>query len=202
MKRRPLALLLASLGFAMAAAHAQPVDLSGVSFEPQLPLAGKTLVLNGAAIRYKAVVKVYAVGLYLTGKVNTAKAAHDMAGPKRVAVTMLRDISGVELGKSFSKNFEENATREDFMASIQQIARLGEVFAARKQLKTGDSFTLDWVPGTGTVLSINGQSVGEPFVGPGFYNGMLKLWIGEADSAGVRDALLGLPPKRQGRQRD
>lgn len=115
---------------------------------------------------------------------------------------MLRDVSGAELGKTFTKSFEQNTTREDLMASITQIAKLGEVFSARKQLKQGDSFTFDWVPGVGTVMSISGQPVGEPFAGAGFFNGMLKLWIGEADSAGVRDALLGLPPKRAGRNRD
>jgi hypothetical protein len=29
---------------------------------------------------------------------------------------------------------------------------------------------------------------------------MLKLWIGEADSAGVRDALLGTPRTRRNRE--
>jgi hypothetical protein len=32
---------------------------------------------------------------------------------------------------------------------------------------------------------------GEPYPGAAFYNGMLKLWIGDRDSAGVRAALLG-----------
>lgn len=205
MKRRHLVAWVHAIGLyglAPSIASAQAVDLSGAVFEPQVPLAGKTLVLNGAAIRYRAVVKVYAVGLYLPSKMNSAKAVLESTGPRRIHGVMLRDVGGAELGKSFTKSFEENTTREDLMASIQQIARLGEVFSARKQLKAGDSFSFDWIPGSGTVMSINGQPVGDPFPGAGFFNGMLKLWIGDADSAGVRSALLGAPPSRSSRQRE
>ena len=52
-------------------------------------------------------------------------------------------------------------------------------------------FTLDWVPGKGTVVSLNGVQQGDPYEGTAFFSGMLKLWIGEEDSARVRDALLG-----------
>ncbi len=200
MQRRLITRLLGLSWLAPGLARAQAVELGGVVFEPQIALAGKTLVLNGAAIRYKAVVQVYAVGLYLPGKMNSAKAVLESSGPRRVHDVMLRDVSGAELGKTFTKSFEQNATREDLMASITQIARLGEVFSARKQLKSGESFTFDWIPGVGTVMSLSGQPVGEPFAGAGFFNGMLKLWIGEADSAGVRDALLGTPRTRRNRE--
>jgi hypothetical protein len=141
MQRRLITRLLGLSWLAPGLARAQAVELSGVVFEPQIALAGKTLVLNGAAIRYKAVVQVYAVGLYLPGKMNSAKAVLESSGPRRVHGVMLRDVSGAELGKTFTKSFEQNATREDLMASITQIARLGEVFSARKQLKSGESFT-------------------------------------------------------------
>lgn len=196
MKRRQLAGLVGSLALCSTEGLAQALELGGATFEPQVPVGGKTLVLNGAAIRYKAVVKVYAVGLYLPSKMTTAKAVLESTAPRRVYAVMLRDVSGAELGKSFTKSYEENASREDFMASIQQIARLGEVMSQRKLLKSGDNFSFDWIPGTGTVMSINGESVGAPFPGQGFFNGLLKLWIGDADSAGVREALLGAPPKR------
>lgn len=179
------------LGTAALGAAAQPVDLAGAKFEPHAQVGGTSLSLNGAAIRYKVVFKVYAIGLYLPAKAGTMAAAVDQSGPKRIHAVMLRDVSGSELGKSFTSNFEANATREEFAGSISHIFRFGELFSSRKMMKAGDSFTLDWVPGTGTVLSINGVPQGEPYPGPLFYSGMLKLWIGDRDSAGVRAALLG-----------
>ena len=174
------------LGTAALGAAAQPVDLAGAKFEPQVLVGGSLLGLNGAAIRYKVVFKVYAIGLYLPAKAGTLAAAVDQPGPKRIHAVMLRDISGSELGKNFTSNFEANASREEFAGSISQIFRFGELFSSRKMMKAGDSFTLDWIPGTGTVLSINGVPQGEPYPGPLFYSGMLKLWIGDRDSAGVR----------------
>jgi hypothetical protein len=179
------------LGAAALGAVAQPVDLAGAKFEPQMQVAGATLGLNGAAIRYKVVFKVYAVSLYLPARSATLEAVVAQQGPKRIHAVMLRDVSGSELGKNFAHHFEDNVTREEFAASINQIFRFGELFANRKMMKAGDSFTLDWVPGTGTVISINGVPQGEPYPGAAFYTGMLKLWIGDRDSAGVRAALLG-----------
>lgn len=191
--RRALLLLSAAACLATAAS-AQTVDLAGVKFEPQTQVAGKTLGLNGAGIRYKAVFKVYAVGLYLPTKANTAKAVVDQQGPKKVHMVMYRDVSGAELGRNFAHHFEDNVSRAEFTASVNQIFRFGELFSNRKNMKAGDSISLEWVPGTGTTVSINGVPQGEPYPGLPFFNGMLKLWIGDADSAGVRNALLGLAP--------
>ncbi len=185
-----------ALGAATLGAAAQPVDLAGAKFEPQVQVAGATLGLNGAAIRYKVVFKVYAVGLYLPARAVTLNEVVAQPGPKRVHAVMLRDVTGSELGKNFAHHFEANTTREEFAASISQIFRFGELFASRKMMKAGESFTLDWTPGLGTIISINGVPQGEPYPGAAFYNGMLKLWIGDRDSAGVRAALLGQAASR------
>jgi len=184
-------LLAWGLGIAALGAVAQTVDLAGAKFEPQMQVGGSSLGLNGAGIRYKVVFKVYAIGLYLPVKAGTLAAAVDQPGPKRIHAVMLRDISGAELGKNFTSTFEANATREEFAGSISQIFRFGELFSSRKMMKAGDTFTLDWIPGTGTVLSINGVPQGEPYPGALFFSGMLKMWIGDRDTAGVRAALLG-----------
>jgi hypothetical protein len=177
------------------------VEAGGVRFNLQAQVAGQPLVLNGAGVRSKLVFRVYALALYLPGKASTTAAVLEQPGPKRVQVVMLRDITGAELGKNFSRSFEENVTRAEFMASVQNIFRFGELFAARKLLRAGDSFTLDWIPGTGTVLSINGVPDGAPYTGEAFYHGLLKIWVGERDSTGVRDALLGVPFTPQRRER-
>jgi len=51
--------------------------------------------------------------------------------------------------------------------------------AALAVLKKGDVIDLDWLPGRGFVLSVNGKAKGEPFVGEAFYAAILKIYIGE-----------------------
>jgi hypothetical protein len=69
---------------------------------------GTKLQLNGAGIRYKAVFKVYAAGLYLPKKAATPEEVYAMPGAKRISITMLRDIDSNELGKLFIRGVEDN----------------------------------------------------------------------------------------------
>ncbi|MFN3862622.1 MAG: chalcone isomerase family protein, partial [Roseateles sp.] len=140
---------------------AQAVEVANVKYEPTLDLAGQKLVLNGAGIRYKFVVKVYTAGLYLSGKAGSTQEVLAAPGAKRIHIHMLRDIDGNELGKLFTKGMEANAPREEFVKSINGVLKLSEIFASRKQLNSGDSFSVDYVPGIGSTVLLNGKAIGE-----------------------------------------
>ena len=186
------AFALAALLLAAPTAHAATVDLAGVKLEDRATVAGSPLVLNGAGIRYKAVFKVYAAGLYLGQKADTPEAVLAMTGPKRISITMLRDIDSAELGKLFSRGMEDNMDRSAFSKLIPGVLRMSQVFSDHKKLQAGDNFLVDWVPGTGTVLTIKGKVEGEPFKEPEFYDALLRIWLGPkpADHL-LKDALLG-----------
>jgi len=185
-----------SLGGA-AAAWADTVDVANVKYETAMDLAGQKLVLNGAGIRYKFVVKVYTAGLYLTHKAGTTAEVLSAPGPKRIHIQMLREIDGNELGKLFTKGMEANAPRDEFVKSINGVLKLSEVFATRKQLNNGDSFSVDYVPGIGSTLLLNGKPLmAEPIKEPEFFTALLRIWLGDkpADDA-LKDALLGVAKK-------
>ena len=76
----------------MSSAGARAVELAGVQFPQQVNVASKPLQLNGAGVRYKAVFKVYAAGLYVPAKTASATEAVATDTPKRLSITMLRDI--------------------------------------------------------------------------------------------------------------
>lgn len=101
--------LAACLAATALGASAAQVDVAGVKLEDQMDLRGSPLVLNGAGVRYRAIFKVYTAGLYVGKKVSTAEEALAAPGPKRVAITMLRDIDANELGKLFTKGVEDNS---------------------------------------------------------------------------------------------
>jgi hypothetical protein len=192
--RHPLAAasLLLGLAFTPLLPAAATVELAGVKLEDRASVAGAPLVLNGAGIRYKAVFKVYTAGLYLSAKADTPEAVLAAPGPKRMAITMLRDIDSGELGKLFSRGMEDNMDRAAFSKLIPGVLRMSQVFSDHKQLKEGETFVLDWVPGSGTVLTVKGEVQGEPFKEPEFFNALMRIWLGKkpADYR-LKEALLG-----------
>lgn len=174
------------------AAVAAPIELAGVKFDDPLALQGARLQLNGAGIRYKAIFKVYAVALYLDKKAATAEEALAAPGPKRINLTLLRDIDANELGKIFTKAFEDNAPKSDMSRLVPGLIRQGEIFAAQKKMLAGESIFIDWLPGTGTVISVRGKQQGEAVKEPEFYTAMMRIWLGPKPADWkLKDELLG-----------
>ncbi|QGW80617.1 chalcone isomerase family protein [Variovorax paradoxus] len=186
-----LAVLACAAAITLGASAAQ-VDVAGVKLNDTLDLRGSTLQLNGAGVRYKAVFKVYTAGFYVGKKVSTPEEALAAPGPKRVAITMLRDIEANELGKLFTKGVEENSPKSEMVNLIPGLLRMGQMFADQKQLKAGDTFTIDWLPGTGTLITVRGVPQPDPIKEQAFFNALLRIWLGPVPADWkLKDALLG-----------
>lgn len=186
------ALLATSLALPLAATA--DVTVSGVKYEETAQIAGTRLQLNGAGTRYKGPFKVYTAALYLGRKTSTTEDALALPGAKRVNVVMLRDIDAGELGKLFVRGVEDNMDRAAMSRLIPGLMRMSQIFTDHKKLKEGEQFTIDWVPGTGTVVSVRGVPQGEPFREPEFFNALLRIWIGPAPADWrLKESLLGKP---------
>ena len=178
----------------LAAGTMAQVNVSGVRYDESVDARGTKLQLNGAGVRYKAVFKVYTAGLYLTRKAGTPDEALAVTGPKRLSIVMLRDIDSGELGKLFSRGMEDNMDRAAFSKLVPGVLRMSQIFSDHKKLVAGDAFSIDWIPGTGTVITVKGVVQGEPFKEPEFFNALLRIWLGPnpADWK-LKEALLGKP---------
>jgi hypothetical protein len=76
---------------------------------------------------------------------------------------------------------------------------MSDIFSSRKKLTTGESFAVEWLPGTGTVISVNGKPEGAPIKEPEFYSALMKIWLGKAPAdAQLKEALLGRAPANPG----
>ncbi len=171
-------------------AHAR--ELAGHDLPEQTTVAGTPLALNGAGVRYKAVFKVYIASLYLPTRSAVVDDALSVQMPRRLSITMLREIDADELGKMFTRGLQDNLDRSAAARLTPAILRMSKVFSDRQRLKAGESFHIDWVPGTGMVLTINGQSAGEPFRDPAFFQALMRIWLGEKPADWqLKDALLG-----------
>jgi hypothetical protein len=185
----PAAVLLA-LALAAGAANAAP---TATRFEPALEVQGTTLQLNGAGTRYKAIFKVYDMGLYTTRKVSTPAALLELPGPKRLQFTALRELPGTDLGRLFLKGMSENSSRDQVQRHTLASTRLIEVFSGRSKMLPGESFAMEFVPGKGTTFYILGKPQGDPVGDDEFFSMVLKIWVGDAPADHLlKDALLGL----------
>jgi len=185
----------AALAIAMAVSQTAAmaaVDVHGVKFEDIDKVGGKELKLNGAGMRTKLVIKVYAAGLYLPEKSRNVADILKMDGPRRVTLVMARDISSQDLAQAFMDGINENVDKAEKAKIVTQINKFGEMFASVEQIKKGDVLHMDWIPGTGTVCELNGKRIGDPAADINFYNAVLRIWLGDkpADRS-LKPALLG-----------
>jgi hypothetical protein len=183
-------------GALLAAAGSLPayatVDVNGYKFDDAAKVAGKDLKLNGAGMRTKFVVKVYAAGLYLPEKKNTTAEVLKQEGPRRVTLQMARDISSEDFGKAFMDGLNENVDKAEKQKIVAQIGKMGELFASVDGLKKGDVLHMDWIPGSGTQTELNGKKLGEPIPDINFYNAILRIWLGDKPvDRSLKSALLG-----------
>jgi hypothetical protein len=193
LRRHALNLAAAAAMAAGFGAQAQTMEVGSAKFAPTATVSNTPLQLNGAGMRYKLVVKVYAAGLYLPAKSSSVDAILAAPGPKRVHVVMQRAIDARELGKLFTEGMRKNAPKEDFSKSIPGTIKMGEIFAEKKTLDAGDTFFADYTPGQGTQVIINGKQIGETIKEPEFYRSLLLIWLGK-DPADwkLKDAMLGI----------
>lgn len=176
----------------MALPAAAAVDVSGYKFEDTNKVAGKDLKLNGAGMRTKFVIKVYAAGLYLPEKSKALAEILKQDGPRRITLQMARDVSSEDFGKAFMDGLNDNVDKAEKQKIVAQIGKFGEMFAGVDGLKKGDVLHIDWIPGSGTVCELNGKKLIENVPDINFYNALLRIWLGDKPvDRSLKPALLG-----------
>ena len=60
------------------------------------------------------------------------------------------------------------------------------------EARTGTAVLIDWLPDSGTRLTVNGQVVGKDIAGEDFFTALLNIWLGSKPVQGdLKQALLG-----------
>ena len=190
--RRSFALLAITL-LASTSVLAATVEIHGVKLEDSAEVRGSKLLLNGSGTRYKGPFKVYVAGLYLEKKASTLDEVVNQPGLKRISITMVRDIDAGELGKLLTRGVQDNMAPGEMSKLVPGLVRMGQIFSEYKNLVTGDNFMIEWVPGSGTVITVKGKVQGEPFKEPEFFKAMMSIWMGPVPADfKLKDALLNV----------
>ena len=185
---------LMSIG-ALAMACAMPtyaLDVGGVKVDETVTVGGKTLVLNGAGQRQIFVIKIYVAALYVEKKSTNPAEILAATGPKRVTLYVQREIDSDEFGQLFITSMNKNSTKEEKAKVVTQTTKFGEIFADQGIVKKGDVTTLDWIPGKGTLVSVNGKPIGDYLPDLAFNQAVMRIWLGgNPPQANLKSAMLG-----------
>ena len=185
--RAALLVLLAICAFPSPAA-----EVAGVTLAPSVQVSGATLALNGAGLRKRLFFKVYVAGLYVARTSVKAAELISEPGPKRVAIHMLRDVGADTFTGALREGIEKNHSAAETAALEPRVEALAAVMKEVGETKDGMNISLDWIPGSGTVIVVDGTARGKPIAGEDFYQALLRIWIGEHPAQDdLKKALLG-----------
>lgn len=178
MRRLILLLTLALTAPALAG------ELEGVTLPDTLTLGGQQLVLNGMGLREKVFIDVYVAGLYLPEKTRDARKAIEADVPKRIDMVMLREIERAKLADTMRESIEASGSKE---ARAHAPTLAGWMEDVRK----GDHVVLDYVPGTGTTVTVKGKAKGT-IAGAAFMQAVWGIYLGKnPPTEALKDGLLG-----------
>ncbi len=193
MQRPVLGTLLLSLIVTLATAPATAREVGGVELPDEVTgglAAAGPLRLNGAGVRRKVFVPVYAVGLYLPVPARDAAQVLAVDGPRLVHMHFLHsEVARDKLVAAWDEGFAANHEAAALAALRERITRFNGLFDT---LHRGDTVVLAFDPRAGaTQVTINGQVRGA-IPGADFAAGLLRVWLGPAPvSEDLKAALLG-----------
>jgi hypothetical protein len=154
--------------------HAWAGSLAGVTFPDQATVGGQAVVLNGLGLREKYFVDVYVGGLYLPTKTTDSARAIADDVPKRIVMHFVYG-GGVPKDKLI-ETFDESFANQG-AAGTAQAANQAKLAGWMEDMAAGDQVVLDYVPGTGTTVSVKGKVKGT-IPGTDFMKVLWAVYVG------------------------
>jgi hypothetical protein len=168
------------------------LEVAGVKVEERVRLGSSELQLNGAGVRTRLIFKVYVGALYLAERKSTTADVLALDGPKRVSMSLLRDLSAQQLIDALELGIRDNHTPAELAGLRERIDALAAVMKEIGGAKEKMVIALDYLPGTGTLVTVDGAARGKPIAGEDFYRALLRIWLGEKPvDADLKQAMLG-----------
>ncbi len=162
--------------------------LAGVNMDDSTAVNGQSLVLNGLGLRKKLFIKVYVGGLYLPAKQSNAATVLATDQPRRMVMHFLFGVSKDQMCDAWDEGLKQNTKNPS--AEVQSAFKT--LCSWMEAIPSGNRLVLTYVPGTGTLVEVNGKAKGT-LAGKATADAILATWIGPdpAPGADFRSAVLG-----------
>ncbi len=157
----------------LVAAAALAFTVDGVKIPDTVTVEGKTLKLNGAGMRKKAIFRVYVASLYLETASTDGASIVASSEMKSMRLHMVRNVEGSKISGAIVEGFENNS--KDAMPKLK--SRLDQLAKMIPDVKEGDEIALTWIPDKGTQIEVRGTNAGV-IEGRDFADALFAVWLG------------------------
>jgi hypothetical protein len=174
----------------LLASPAPAVEIGGASLPDSLTVEDRDLVLNGAGLRKKFFVKVYAMGLYLTEKMQDPERIIQADEPMAARMHFIYDgVSSEDLVDAWQEGFENAAGGGDLGALRERVETFNGYFTG--EAAEGDVYEFIYLPGEGVLTVLDGEVAGT-LPGLDFKQALFRIWLGEEPAdATLKQGMLG-----------
>jgi hypothetical protein len=105
---------------------------------------------------------------------------------------MLRDVDADTFAGALNDGLKANLSEQQLAGFKAQIEALNANMKAVGEAKKGDQIHFEFTPEAGTRIVVNGQPRGAAIPGEGFFEAVLRIWIGDKPvDAELKKGMLG-----------
>jgi hypothetical protein len=149
------------------------VSVGDVVFSETVRVADTQLKLKGAAVlRYLSIFKAYAGAFYLPPGALSWSGGGDV--PCRLELSYYRAIKAEDFDRATRKKVADNVDAATYNMLAERLDRFNALY---RDVKPGDRYALNYAPGLGTELTLNGESLGR-IPGADFAAAVFAIWLG------------------------
>lgn len=177
------------LAIPVGSAPAKGYEIGKICIPEKLELDDYQLVLNGAGLRKKYLMQIYAGALYLPHKMTNPREIINAKKPMVMRIQILSEhLTGDIMAESFVRGVKEVTAGniEPYRDIIDAVVKF------YKDVRKGDVFEIAYSPKSGLSIARNGVRLGcvDRF---DFKKVVFALWLGKNPAnPGLKQALLGI----------
>ena len=175
-------LIFAGMGWAA------DTEIAGVNFPGQKEIAGKTLELNGVAVRTKFFIKVFAGGFYLENPTGDAEEAIES---EQVKHFHLHYLTSKATAAKLQDGFKKAIAKANPPELVEKYRKEIDLYASwlDQDMAPGATSLTTYVPGQGLTLVFKGQEKGT-IASPEFARMYFRYNLGPKADKGLRKGYL------------
>ncbi len=170
-------------------AWAGDMEIADVTFPGEKVVDGKTLKLNGVALKTKFFIKVFAGGFYLE---NATQDATEAIESEQVKHFVLHYLTSKATAKKLQNGFKEAIEEANPPELVAQYRKEIDLYASwlDQDMAPGATSVTTYVPGKGLTLVFKGQEKGT-IADKTFAQMYFRYNLGEEADSSMREGYLG-----------